>query len=104
GESNPHAWAASAVKGGSPGATDPVPTEPLNNVVINEVVTHTDPPLSDYVELYNHSPLPVDISGCWLSDDPATNKFHIPDYTIIVPGGFAVFDEQSLGFALSADG
>ena len=29
----------------------------------------------DYIELYNHSAQPVDISGCTLSDEPDTNKF-----------------------------
>ena len=104
GEGSARAWAASAVKGGSPGASDPVPSELVNNVVINEILAHTDPPLSDYVELFNNSPVPIDISGCWLSDDPETNKFRIPNNTIMAPGGFAVFHEQLLGFALSADG
>ena len=29
-------------------------------------------PLLDYVELHNHSPLSVDVSGAWLSDEAAT--------------------------------
>ena len=104
GENDPRAWAASAVKGGSPGAADPVPIGPLENVVINEVLAHTDLPVVDFVELYNHSAVPADLSGCWLSDDPATNKFRIPNGTTLAPRGFLAFDENQLGFALDASG
>lgn len=104
GENNPRAWASSAFNGGSPGAPDPVPVGPLENVVINEILAHTDLPLLDYIELHNHSPLPVNVSGCWLSDDPATNKFRIPDNTTLAANGFISFDESQLGFALSAEG
>ncbi|HYV29515.1 MAG TPA: lamin tail domain-containing protein, partial [Candidatus Binatia bacterium] len=104
GENNPKAWAASAFKGGSPGGPDPVPTGPLENIVINEILAHTDLPLTDYVELFNNSPLSVDLSGCWLSDDPTTNKFRIPDGTGLAARGFIAFEETQLGFALQADG
>ncbi|MBN2508094.1 MAG: lamin tail domain-containing protein [Verrucomicrobia bacterium] len=104
GERDPHAWAASAQRGGSPGAPDPVPAGPLENVVINEILAHTDLPNLDYLELYNHSPVPVDVSGGWLSDDPATNKFQIPADTTLPANGFLTFDETQLGFALAADG
>src|SRR5262249_14725545 len=95
---------ASAVKGGSPGRADPVPTGLLENVVINEFLAHTDPGLLDYIELFNNSPAPVDLSGCWLSDDPNTNKFRIPDGTHLDGRGFIAFDETTLGFSLQADG
>jgi len=104
GENNPRSWAASAFKGGSPGAADPVPTGPIENVVINEVLTHTDLPSVDFVELYNHSAVSVDLSGCWLSDDPATNKFRIPNGTTLGPRAFLAYDETQLGFALDASG
>lgn len=104
GENNPKAWVASARKGGSPGAADPVPTGALENVVINEILAHTDPPLVDYVELYNNSALSVDLSGCWLSDDPATNKFRIPDGTVLAGRGHVSFDQTQLGFSLSSSG
>lgn len=104
GENNPRAWAASAQKGGSPGTADAVPTGLLENVVINEILAHTDPPLSDYVELFNNSTLSVDLSGCWLSDDPATNKFRIPDGTMLADRAFISFDETQLGFSLASSG
>ncbi len=104
GENDPKAWAASASVGGSPGVADPVPTGPLEDVVINEILAHTDLPLLDFVELHNHSTRSVDLSGCWLTDDADTNKFRIADGTTLPPGGFISFDENQLGFALRASG
>ena len=104
GHQNPYAWAASARVGGSPGGPDPVPAAPVENVVINEILARTEPPLEDFIELYNHSFVEVDLSGCWLSDDPATNKFRVPDGTTIPAGGFLAFPQTQLGFALSAAG
>jgi hypothetical protein len=104
GERDPRAWAASDRVGGSPGAWNPTPADPLDGVVINELLAHTDPPLEDFIELYNHSNGPKDISGSWLSDDPATNKFRIPDNTTLPARGFVAFPQTQLGFALSAAG
>ena len=104
GQDNPLAWAASDSVGGSPGRLDPVTPDPLRNVVINEFLAHTDPPDYDYIELYNHSAQPADISGCTLSDDPVTNKFVIPPGTILPPRGFVVYSETNMNFALSAAG
>lgn len=68
---------------------------PLTNIVVNEILTHTDPPLEDAVELFNLSDKPVDISYWWLSnsqDQPL--KFQIPSGTVVGPNGFVVFFEQ----------
>lgn len=66
----------------------------LPNVVIHEVLTHTDPPLEDAVELHNPTTQAVDIGGWFLSDDPAQpRKFQLPEPTVIAPGGFVVFYE-----------
>ena len=104
GQNNPLAWAASDSIGGSPGRLDPVTPDPLRNVVINEFLAHSDPPDYDYIELYNHSSQPADISGCILSDDPTTNKFVIPPGTILPPRGFVSYSETNMSFALSAAG
>jgi len=104
GPNDPRSWEASDRIGGSPSAPDPVPSGLLENVVLNEILAHTDLPLVDFVELYNHSPVPIDISLCWLSDDRDTNKFQIPAGTILPPRGFLTFDQDQLGFALAADG
>ena len=104
GEGNVKAWGQSDVIGGSPGTADGVRFEPQRNVLINEFLANTDPPALDYIELHNHSPSAVDLSGCWLSDDPATNKFRIPPGTVIGPTGFVFFTGTTLGFSLSSAG
>ena len=104
GEDSPLAWSASDSVGGSPGKLDPVTVDPLRNVVINEFLAHTDLPDVDYVELYNHSTQQVDISGCILTDDAATNKFVIPTGTTIPARGFVYYTETNMNFALSAAG
>ena len=88
---------------------------PLDSVVINEVLTHTDPPLEDAIELYNPTDAPVNIGGWFLSDSQKNfRKFRIPDGTVIGAAGYHVFyqyqfdltaTDGSAGFALnSADG
>jgi hypothetical protein len=71
--------------------------------MINEILAHGDA-VADFVELYNHSLVSVDISGCFLSDERNTNKFVIPAGTVLQPRGFVAFSETNLGFSLSAAG
>lgn len=104
GEANPQAWAASACKGGSPGDVDGIPSGPLQNVVINEILAHSALPGTGYVELYNHSNEPADVSGCSLSDQAVSPRFRIPAGTLIPARGFKVFTEIELGFGLSSAG
>lgn len=71
---------------------------PLGNVVVNELLMHTDPPFEDAIELANLGDVPVGIGGWWLSDDPQQpRKFRIPDGRALVPGGYAVFYENQFG-------
>jgi hypothetical protein len=71
---------------------------PLTSVVINEVLTHTDPPLEDAIELHNPTASPVNIGGWFLSDSQSDLKRHrIPDGTTIPAGGFAVFYQNQFG-------
>src|SRR6266540_2380287 len=104
GEADPNAWALSDVAGGSPGEVEACRPTPLRSVAINEFLAHTDPPLYDYIELYNHGNQPVDVSGCILSDDPVTNRFVLPPNTTIPARGFVSFDENQMGFRLDATG
>ena len=50
-ENDPDNWRASVEYGGTPGRDG---LSSYNDVVINEVLTHTDPPYSDTIELYKH--------------------------------------------------
>jgi hypothetical protein len=71
---------------------------PLTNVVLNEVLTHTDDPLEDSIELHNPTASPVNVGGWYLSDAQADLKrFRIPDGTTIPPGGFAVCYQHQFG-------
>jgi len=66
----------------------------LTNVFINEVLTHTDLPLEDAIELHNASDAPVDISGWWISDTrDDLRKFRVPTNTVLAPHGYMVFYE-----------
>jgi len=70
----------------------------LTNVVINELLSHTDPPLEDAVEIHNLSSNAVDISGWYLSntgENPA--KFLVPSNTVLAAGGFRVFYQYQFG-------
>ncbi|HWH70881.1 MAG TPA: lamin tail domain-containing protein, partial [Candidatus Sulfotelmatobacter sp.] len=101
-------YRASSAPGGSPGAEDPPSS--IGSIVINEVLTHTDPPQVDAIEVFNPSAKPVDISGWFLSDDAAMpKKYRIPEDTILSAGGYQVFSETQFnangaGFAFSSLG
>jgi hypothetical protein len=68
---------------------------PLQNVVVNEILTHTDPPFEDAVEFYNPTASPASIGGWFLSNTSEDlKKFRIPDGTVIPAHGFRVFYEN----------
>jgi hypothetical protein len=104
GEDDPRAWTASELIGGSPGDVDAIRPTPLRNVLINEFLAHTDLPQLDFIELYNHANTAVDLSGCILTDDPATNRFRIANGTSLGARTCLAFDENQLGFRLNAAG
>ncbi|MBI5387222.1 MAG: lamin tail domain-containing protein [Verrucomicrobia bacterium] len=102
-------WIPSGVAGGSPGVADPAPL-PVAPILINEVLTHTDPPQVDAIELHNPTTKAVEVGG-WLITDDSTNafKFRLPAGTTIPAGGYVVFTETEfnpagLGFAFSSKG
>jgi len=86
-------WRPSGRDGGSAGQSDP-PQITVAPILVNEVLTHTDLPLVDYIELYNPNTNDVNIGGWFLSDDFVnTRKYRIPNPTVIPAGGYRVFDE-----------
>ncbi len=99
GEGDPRAWDISDVVGGSPGAGEPFHPSPLRAVVVNEFLVRPTTGQTPYVELYNHSAQAVDVSGCGLTDDPATNKWILPAGTTLAAGGFRSFPLTLPGFA-----
>ncbi len=105
-------WRASTLAGGSPGADDPTP--PRISVHINELLTHTDFPAVDRIELFNPSGVTnVNLGGWFLTDDPGVPmKYRIADGTVILAGGYLSFDEAQFNatpgtngsFSLSSSG
>jgi hypothetical protein len=66
----------------------------LRDIVINEALTHTDPPLEDAIEIHNTGTQGVDISGWYLSDRRSELRlFRVPNGTVVAAGGFVVFYE-----------
>ncbi len=76
---------------------------PLTNVVVSEVLSHTDLPLEDAIELRNTTAVPIDLSGWWLSDSKENlRKFQLPAGTTLPASGYKVFYEQQFNNDLNA--
>lgn len=101
GENDPRAWGASAYKGGSPGRAEPV-ADTRPGVVMNEILTHTDLPQVDFVELYNYSLRTVDVSRFVIR--ATTNEYVIPTNTVLAPRQFLAITETQMGFTLEKEG
>jgi len=113
---DPANWRASAQPNGTPGTISPAPPPPL--VQINELMADNRTAVSnagtfpDWVELYNPSPGPVDLSGWSLSDGADPRRFVFPAGTSIPAGGYLVvwcdtatnLPGLHTGFALDNDG
>ena len=103
---NPDNWKSSTRYHGTPGGGGGL--EPT--VVINEVLSHSDAPLEDAIELHNLGEGSVDIGGWFLSDSVSNlRKYRITEGTTIGPGGYLVFYEKAFlldngdsGFSLSS--
>lgn len=96
--SSPANWGASATVNGSPGGPGGLF---VRDIVINEVLAHTDPPQEDAVELYNVATNAVDVSGWFLSDDGTERrKYRFPTNTVVPAGGrLVVYQDQTSGGA-----
>lgn len=71
---------------------------PLTSIIINEVLTHTDSPLEDAVELFNPTAGDVNIGGWYLSDSQSELKrYRIEDGTFVPAGGYRVFYQNQFG-------
>ncbi|HSH14688.1 MAG TPA: lamin tail domain-containing protein, partial [Verrucomicrobiae bacterium] len=78
----------------SPGASNFLP---LDNLVINEVLTHSDPPLEDALEVYNPSGDDLDISGWFVSDAQSDlKKYKFPANTVVPAQGYLVVYENQI--------
>jgi hypothetical protein len=85
-------WRASSAVGGSPNADDGFIDIP--EVIINEILSNSETPQVDAIELFNPTSTTVNIGGWYLSDNrsiPA--KWKIPAGTTIPANGYIVFNE-----------
>lgn len=90
---DPFNWRSGSEYGGSPGAAG---LGPDNRVVVNEVLTHTDPPLCDTIELFNTTESAVPVGGWYLTDNNSNyRKYRIPAGTVLSAGGYLVFNETN---------
>ena len=84
-------WHSSIDVHGSPGAAGTVATP---SVVINEVLTHTDLPAVDFIELHNVTADDIEIENWWLSDANSNYfKFNIPADAVVTGNGYLTFVE-----------
>ncbi|MFT5523507.1 MAG: hypothetical protein ACI9HK_001454 [Pirellulaceae bacterium] len=98
---NPDSWQSSADYGGSPGVAN---TPPRLDIVVNEVLSHTDPGQVDSIELHNTTGEDINIGG-WLLSDNLLNldKFIVPANTLVPGNGYLVFDENDFNVSLGVD-
>jgi hypothetical protein len=74
----------------------------LTNLVVNEVLAHTDPPLEDAVEIYNLTTSPVSIGGWYLSNSRTKpQKYRIPNGVTVPAQGYYVFYEYLFNLSAS---
>jgi hypothetical protein len=83
-------WRASFEFNGTPGEI----SNPLVTIVINEVLSHTDLPQLDSIELYNTTDSDIDIGGWWLTDScNDLQKYQFPANTILLRNDYLVVTE-----------
>ena len=76
---------------------------PLTSLIINEVLTHTDPPIEDAIELFNSGAASVNLTGWYLSNTKDNlKKYPITSGLTIPAGGFRVFYETQFNHSALA--
>lgn len=83
-------WCIESTYNGTPGATG---TCAVADIVINEVLTHADPPLEDAIELHNLTTNAVNITGWYLSDVAEQRKKYRITNTTVAANSYKVFYE-----------
>ena len=84
-------WQASNILDGTPGQDHVLNTIDNDDIVINEVLTHTDDSEGDWIELHNTTGSSIDVGGWYLSDDKDNlKKYRIASPTNIPSGGYLV--------------
>jgi hypothetical protein len=90
-------WQPSSVAGGTPADNDTGHFAAPGDIVINEVMTHTNSYPNDWIELHNTTGSTIDITGWFLSDDPDNFKKYeigVSGSVTIPPNGYVVFTQD----------
>jgi hypothetical protein len=86
----------------------PTPTEPVpfaSGIVLNEFLPRPAAGGQEFIELYNTSGVPADLSGWQLDDGPTGTSPHtLPAGTVIQPGGYLAFEQAATNVGLNDDG
>ncbi|HIG30722.1 MAG TPA: hypothetical protein EYQ50_24140 [Verrucomicrobiales bacterium] len=73
-------------------------------IQFNEILAASGPD-PDWIEFYNPTDSPIDLSGCWLSDDAdQLAQFEMPAGTEVEPKGFLAISQDTFGFGLTTSG
>jgi len=96
--SSPDSWRASSEFNGSPTATG---AGPDGRIVINEVLSHTDLPQTDTIEIFNTTGSGIAIGGWIISDNNSVySSFSLPAATLGA-GQYLIYDESDFNVAPS---
>jgi hypothetical protein len=90
-------WQPSTVAGGTPADNDTGHVASPGDIVINEVMTHTDTYPEDWIELHNTTGSTINITGWFLSDSDNNFKRYqigVSAPVTIGPNGYKVFTED----------
>ncbi len=67
---------------------------PFPGLVVNELLSHTDPPIEDAVEFYNQTDTAIDVSGWYLSNTRnQLKRYKTPAGSSVPPKGYFVIYE-----------
>src|SRR5690606_17222155 len=79
---------------------------PLQSLIVNEILSHTDLPQVDSIELYNPTGSTVIVTNFFLSDSAANldslSKFQLPAISVR-SGEYVVFDETDFNSSVGID-
>ena len=95
-------WRNSSVINGSPGSDDLGVLVNYSGLWINELLSNTDLPQLDAVEIYNAEEDTIDMSYWFLSDSKSNlYKYQFPPNSKIAPGEFLVVDENDFNVGIN---
>ena len=85
-------WRSSTKFGGSPGQEE---LDAAPSIIISEVLTHTDMPTTDQIEIYNYGNTIISLSGWYLSDNKGNYmSYQFDDNMTLDPNEYLVLNES----------